>query len=69
MLGINCQRYRLQLVSQPHLPGGWALVESTHYITIVLVDVDIELFESGQVVKLRCMTARKLLQVKVQLLV
>ena len=56
-------------MAQAQLAGGRRLVQGGHDVPVVLVHVDVELLEGGQVVKLPGMSTAQLLHVEVQLLV
>ena len=56
-------------MSQPQLPGVGALVQGVHDLCEVLVDVDVELLQGGEVVELRVVGDGELLHMNVELLI
>ena len=56
-------------MSQAQLPGVGALVQGVHDLCEVLVDVDVELLQGGEVVELRVVGDGELLHINVELLI
>ena len=56
-------------MAQPQLPGVGALVQGVHDLREVLVDVDVELLQGGEVVELRVVGDGELLHTNVELLI
>ena len=56
-------------MSQAQLPGVGALVQGVHDLCEVLVDVDVELLQGGEVVELRVVGDGELLHGDVELLI
>ena len=69
LLRVDRHRYRLQFVTKSQLPGVRALVQGVHDLCEVLVDVDVELLQGGEVVELRVVGDGELLHMNVELLI